>query len=77
MDTKTLNKKIELIQWLSTVEDGALIEKLLDFRKAEAKDWWEDLPEDEKASVNRGIADADSQKLKPHSDAKALYEKWL
>lgn len=45
MDTNTLSKKIELIQWLSAVEDSTLlIEKLEDFRKAEAKDWWEDTP---------------------------------
>ena len=31
MNTQTLNKKIELIQWLSTLEDHSIIEKLLKF----------------------------------------------
>lgn len=33
MDTQILNKKIELIQWLSSIEDKAIIQKLIEFRK--------------------------------------------
>ncbi|SMP28928.1 hypothetical protein SAMN06264346_11146 [Chryseobacterium profundimaris] len=40
MNTQTLNEKLELIQWLSTLEDTSIIKKLIQFRKEETKDWW-------------------------------------
>ena len=46
-----LNKKIELIQWLSTLEDNSIIEKLLKFRKEETKDCWDSISEVEKYSI--------------------------
>lgn len=39
MDIRALNKKIELIQWLSTLEEVEIIEKLMKFRQQETKDW--------------------------------------
>lgn len=77
IDTQILDKKIELIQWLSSLEDKVIIEKLLQFRKAETKDWWEVIPDQEKASIEKGIEDAENKRLNPHSSARKLYEKWL
>ena len=71
------NKKLELIQWLSTVEDSSIIEKIMDLRKNENKDWWDSISEAEKQSIERGLEDAGSGKLNPHSNARKLYEKWL
>ena len=76
-ETQILDKKIELIQWLSSLEDKVIIDKLLQFRKAETKDWWETTQDEEKASINKGIKDADNNKLNSHSSAKKIYEKWL
>ena len=72
-----LDQKIELIQWVSSLEDKNIIEKLLQFRKTETKDWWEDIEDKEKNSILQGIEDAENNKLNPHSSAKKLYEKWL
>jgi len=77
MNTHILNKKIELIQWLSTLEDVSIIEKLVKFRKEASEDWWKTISEDEKNSIDKGICDADDQRLSPHSSARKLYEKWL
>jgi hypothetical protein len=71
------NKKLELIQWLSTIEDSAIIEKIMDLRKKESKDWWNSISENEKESIEQGLKEADSGKLNPHSNARKLYEKWL
>ena len=71
------NKKLELIQWLSTIEDSTIIEKIMDLRKKESKDWWNSISESEKESIEKGLQDADSGKLNPHSNARKLYEKWL
>ncbi|MDQ8748793.1 hypothetical protein BAS06_14705 [Elizabethkingia miricola] len=77
MNSHILNKKLELIQWLSTLEDQSIIEKLIAFRKEEAKDWWNSISDDEKNAIEKGIEDADSEKLETHSNARKLYEKWL
>ncbi|MDP3359813.1 MAG: hypothetical protein Q8S41_10750 [Lutibacter sp.] len=71
------NKKLELIQWLSTIEDSGIIEKIMDLRKNESKDWWNLISENEKDAIEQGIKDADSGKLNPHTSARKLYEKWL
>ncbi|WP_202912348.1 hypothetical protein [Sphingobacterium olei] len=62
MDAKLLDKKIELIQWLSTLEDSLIIEKLATFRKEETKDWWDNVSDEEKVSIAQGIANADNKK---------------
>jgi hypothetical protein len=72
-----LNQKLELIQWLSTIEDSSIIEKIMDLRKKESKDWWNSISESEKESIELGLKDAESGKLNPHSKARKLYEKWL
>lgn len=59
MDAQILNDKLELIQWLSSVEDRHIIEKLLEFRKRETKDWWKEISDDEKKSLKKGIRQAD------------------
>lgn len=71
------HKKIELIQWLSTLDDISTIEKIIQLRKTEATDWWNEISTAEKKSIEQGIADADAGKLKPHSEARKLYGKWL
>ena len=71
------NKKLELIQWLSTLEDSSIIEKIMELRKCEKKDWWNSILDNEKQSIEQGLQDADSGKLNSHSSARKLYEKWL
>ncbi len=77
MDINIQNKKIELIQWLSTLNDESIIEKIMKLRENEKTDWWKEISKEERKSIEKGIQDADSGKLKSHSEAKKLYEKWL
>lgn len=77
MNSQALDKKIELIQWLSTLEDNTIIEKLVKFRHQETKDWWNSISTEEQESIEKGISDAENGNIKPHSTARELYEKWL
>jgi len=77
MDTQILHDKLDLIQWLTSLEDESIIEKLIKFRKQETKDWWNEISEAEKKSIELGLKDAENGKLKSHSDARKLYDKWL
>ena len=76
-EKKLSSKKIELIQWLSTLNDESIIEKIVKLRDSEKSDWWKELSKKEKQSIEQGIKDADAGKLNPHSEAKKRYEKWL
>ncbi len=76
-DLNIQNKKIELIQWLSTIEDIALLEKITELRKKQNIDWYNSISENEKQSIEQGLEDAENEKLNPHSTARKLYEKWL
>ncbi|MGB4958540.1 MAG: hypothetical protein WBO36_03635 [Saprospiraceae bacterium] len=77
MESKILNKKLELIQWVSTLEDKAVIEKLIKFRKEENTDWWDSISDEEKKSIQRGLNDAEMNNLVPHIIVRKTYEKWL
>lgn len=77
IELNILNKKLELIQWLTSIEDASIIEKIMELRKKENKDWWDSISENEKKAIESGLKDADSGKLNPHSNARKLYEKWL
>ncbi len=77
MDINLDNKKIELIQWLSTLQDKDLIDLLMEIKEKETKDWWNKISASEKKSIEKGLSDANNGKLTPHSKVKDLYGKWL
>lgn len=77
MEMDILNAKIELIQWLTTLEDSSLIQKILDLRKTESKDWYSKTSAAEKKSIEKGIKDAEEGNLKSNSEAEKIYGKWL
>jgi hypothetical protein len=71
-------KKIDIIQWLATVEDEAVLDKVADLIKKEREnDWWINASDSEKLSLEKGISDAENGKLHPHSKATDIYGKWL
>lgn len=77
MATTLQERKIELIQWLSIIDDAALLDKIEDLKEQNSSDWWNEISEAEKNSIDRGIEDADAGDIKPHSEARAIYDKWL
>ncbi|HPW66028.1 MAG TPA: hypothetical protein PLY32_02610 [Salinivirgaceae bacterium] len=75
MEISLQNTKLELIQWLTTLEDREIIQKILDLKNCE--DWWDKISEDEKKSIEKGISDANLGKLNSHDKAREIYGKWL
>ena len=49
----------------------------VDFVEDSTKDWWDETSEAEKQSIEMGLKDSRDGKIKPHSEAKKLYEKYL
>jgi hypothetical protein len=77
IDMEILNEKLALIQWISTVDDSSVIEKIKKIREEETGDWWNSISDKEKDSIEKGIMDADKGDVVQHSEARKLYEKWL
>ncbi len=77
MDFSIQTKKIELIQWLTTLNDASIIQKLIDLKNNQTKDWWKDLSNDEVNAIEKGIKDANNSKLVSHTEARKTYEKFL
>ena len=77
MENQVLHKKIELIQWVSTLEDAAIIDKLVAFRESEDSEEHLQISEAQQQSIHKGIKDADAGKVLPHSEVKKMYEQWL
>jgi hypothetical protein len=72
------NKKLELIQWLSTIEDIDFLEKISNLISSEKKkDWWNEISDAEKESIEKGIAQAEGGNINLHSKAREIYGKWL
>lgn len=75
MNANLQNTKTELIQWLSAVEDSVVLEKILAIKNSE--DWWDKISIAEKKSIEKGISDADGNKLSTNDKAKDIYGRWL
>ena len=71
------SKKLALIQWLTSLNDVSMIDKILELKQKETKDWWNETSDEEKESIEKGLSDAESGNLKPHSEIRKKYEKWL
>ena len=77
MEINIHETKIELIQWLTTLEDTSIIQKILELRTNERGDWWDGISRAEKESVEHGLLDAEEGNLNSNTEAKKIYGKWL
>ena len=77
LDFNIESKKLALIQWLTSLNDVSMIDKILELKNKESKDWWDETSDEEKESIEKELEDANSGKLKPHSEIRKKYEKWL
>jgi len=77
-DLNMEKEKLEIIKWVSNLKDESAIEKLRKLRKNPKKlDWWKEVSEEEKTAIDKGLEDIKAGTVKPHKEAKKLYEKWL
>ena len=77
MQTEISELKVNLIQWLTTLEDLDVLKKIASLRESEGHDWWNGVTESEKTSIEKGIQDANEGKVISHNEARKRYEKYL
>jgi len=71
-------EKLKIIDWIANIKDESIIAriKLLKDHSKET-DWWDEISDAEKASIERGLEDIKAGRVIDHSEVKKLYEKWL
>ena len=69
-------QKLKLIEWILRLGDARLLKQLEAISNVDF-DWWDDLSTDEKASIERGIEQANAGQLTDHEDVMKKYKKWL
>jgi hypothetical protein len=77
MDLLIQDTKLDLIQWISGIQDEGVIEQLSDYKKSTESDWWDELSDEEKASIERGIEDADCGRVHSHKDVMKVFAKYV
>ena len=77
MDLTT--QKLELIEWLIQLKDKSLIDYLNTIKDSISSDtdWWDELTDDQKASIERGMKDIEEGRFHTHESVKKKYERYL
>ncbi len=71
--------KLDLIEWISRLNDSSVIEKLRQLKEdySKSKDWRDNMKQEEIESINRGLKDFEEGRTHPHEAARKIYEKYL
>ena len=69
------SKKLPLIEWVTQLEDEDTLNCLKEMKETSetSADWWDDLSESQKASIEKGLKHVGEGKITSHEDAKARY----
>jgi len=67
--------KLELIEWLAKLEDNDTINylKIVKDSKISKNDWWDDLTEEQKQGIQRGLKDIEEGRVVTHEEVKKKY----
>lgn len=77
-DSSIEKEKLEIIKWITTLKDETSIERLKMLKDSKSKlDWWDQISDDEKNAIEKGLDDIKAGRVKPHGEVKKIYEKWL
>lgn len=62
-------KKLKLVQMIINTDKPALLKKVEEiFKKETAVDWWDEISEAERKSIEQGLAEADRGELIAHEE---------
>ena len=72
-------EKLDLIEWISKLNDTLIIDKLRELKDdySKSKDWCDTLKKEEIDSINRGLKDFEEGRTHSHDTARKVYEKYL
>ena len=67
--------KLELIEWLTHLDDDDTISylKIVKDSSETGSDWWQDLSDEQKLGIEKGLRDIDAERVTPHDQVKKKY----
>jgi len=66
--------KLELIEWLTKLEDDSTIQFLKIIKDSDSKeDWWNDLSDEQRQGIHRGLKDIKEGRVVPHDEVRLRY----
>jgi len=66
--------KLELIEWLTKLENNDTIEYLKIIKDTDSSDdWWDELSEEQRNGIERGLKDIDDGRVVPHEEVRLKY----
>ena len=69
-------EKIQLIEWLASLNKPSVIKKLVALKEKET-DWWDKISDEEKSEIKEGLAQANRGQVIPHHKVMNRYKRWL
>ncbi len=72
-------EKLGLIEWIARLNDLSILKKLKKIHDEYSKtsDWWDEISNHEKKSIEKGLKDLEEGKVHSHETAKKVYDKYL
>ncbi len=78
LDSSIEKEKLEIIKWVTISKDETSIERLKMLKDSKSElDGWDQISDREKSAIEKGLDDIKTGRVKPHSEVKKIYEKWL
>jgi predicted transcriptional regulator len=74
MDIQT--EKLNLIKWLTDVQEPAIIKRFVALKQKQQTDWWDEISAEERAEIEEGLAQADKGEILSHETVMAKYQQW-
>ena len=69
-------EKLNLIKWLTEVEETSVIEQFIVLKNKQQSDWWDEISDEEKAEIEVGLAEDDRGEVLSNEEVMAKYQKW-
>ena len=69
--------KLELAKQLLNTKDKDILNHITAVFQTQPKDWWDELPAEIRASVERGLKQSANKESIPHTEVMKKYKKWL
>lgn len=71
-------QKANLINWIESVNDESLLEKIINYKDLLVKtdrDWWQEIPVQHKASIAKGLKEVENGNVIGLEEFRKLYAK--
>jgi TRAP-type C4-dicarboxylate transport system substrate-binding protein len=75
LNSSVLKKQVKKFVENASDKDLKIIYNLFEINRE--NDWWEEISTDQQKAIKQAIDEANSGKVKPHSEVEKKYKKWL